>query len=157
MRTRNLGKTGYVGRAMARRRKDAFLATKTKERDRDASLQPRWSRDGREIFYRSTGDRPKIMAVAVETRGGLHLGLPKPLPVGGHQELCQFCVRPSCVHLRVADSFSVDADVNKCVESADDDSAPHPGTAPAWRSPPSLARLPRASRVRPSFRGTTLR
>jgi hypothetical protein len=31
-------------------------------------IQPCWSRDGRELFYRGTGDRPKIMAVAVETR-----------------------------------------------------------------------------------------
>jgi Tol biopolymer transport system component len=42
-------------------------------------IQPRWSRDGRELFYRSTGDRPKIMAVAVQTRGGFHVGRPKPL------------------------------------------------------------------------------
>jgi Tol biopolymer transport system component len=42
-------------------------------------IQPRWSRDGREIFYRSTGDRPKIMAAAVQTRGGFQVGRPKPL------------------------------------------------------------------------------
>lgn len=40
-------------------------------------IQPLWSRDGRELFYRSTGDRPKIMAVAVQ--GGLRFGLPKAL------------------------------------------------------------------------------
>jgi eukaryotic-like serine/threonine-protein kinase len=45
----------------------------------DGGLQPRWSRDGRELFYRSTGERPKIMAVAVQVRGGLRLGRPKPL------------------------------------------------------------------------------
>jgi len=42
-------------------------------------MQPRWSRDGRELFYRSRGERPKIMAVAVRLQGGLHLAPPKPL------------------------------------------------------------------------------
>jgi Tol biopolymer transport system component/tRNA A-37 threonylcarbamoyl transferase component Bud32 len=42
-------------------------------------VQPRWSRDGRELFYRSTGDRPKIMAVAVQVQGGFRLGRPKAL------------------------------------------------------------------------------
>lgn len=42
-------------------------------------IQPRWSRDGRELFYRSTGDRPKIVSVAAQTRGGFHVGHPKPL------------------------------------------------------------------------------
>ncbi|HET7294486.1 MAG TPA: protein kinase [Vicinamibacteria bacterium] len=43
-------------------------------------IQPRWSRDGRELFYRSTGDRPKIMAVKVEqSRGGLRVSRPRPL------------------------------------------------------------------------------
>jgi hypothetical protein len=42
-------------------------------------IQPLWSRNGREIFYRTTGDRPKIMSVAVETRGGIRLGRPRPL------------------------------------------------------------------------------
>ena len=42
--------------------------------------QPRWSRDGRELFYRQeTSDRPKLMAVAVETRGGFRAGTPRPL------------------------------------------------------------------------------
>lgn len=31
--------------------------------------EPCWSRDGRELFYRSGGDRPKLMAVAVDTHG----------------------------------------------------------------------------------------
>jgi serine/threonine-protein kinase len=42
-------------------------------------IQPRWSRNGRELFYRSTGDRPKIMAVAVQPQGGFRLGPPRPL------------------------------------------------------------------------------
>jgi Tol biopolymer transport system component len=45
----------------------------------DGGIQPRWSRNGREIFYRGTGERPKIVAVAVETRGGIRLGRPRPL------------------------------------------------------------------------------
>ena len=31
------------------------------------SGQPRWSRDGRVLFYREEGDRPKLMAVTIET------------------------------------------------------------------------------------------
>ena len=39
-----------------------------------------WSRDGRELFYRSLGERRKLMAVAVDTRGGrLRLGPPQPM------------------------------------------------------------------------------
>jgi hypothetical protein len=41
---------------------------------------PRWSRDGRELFYRSLGERRKLVAVAVDTRGGrLRLGAPQAL------------------------------------------------------------------------------
>jgi len=42
-------------------------------------MEPRWSRDGRELFYRGGGDRPKLMAVAIETRGGFRAGKPRPL------------------------------------------------------------------------------
>jgi serine/threonine-protein kinase len=65
-------------------------------------IQPRWSRDGRELFYRSTGDRPKIMAVAVEVevQSGLRLGRPKALfddvfaVVGGSYDRANYDVAP---------------------------------------------------------------
>jgi eukaryotic-like serine/threonine-protein kinase len=36
----------------------------------NGGFQPRWSRDGRELFYRHIGDRPKVMAVPVQIVGG---------------------------------------------------------------------------------------
>jgi serine/threonine protein kinase/Tol biopolymer transport system component len=45
----------------------------------DGGVQPRWSRDGREVFYRWRGARPKVMAVPVATRGRLSVGRPRPL------------------------------------------------------------------------------
>jgi hypothetical protein len=42
-------------------------------------MQPRWSRNGRELFYRSSGERPKLMAVPVETRGRFRAGAARPL------------------------------------------------------------------------------
>jgi eukaryotic-like serine/threonine-protein kinase len=44
-----------------------------------AGIQPRWSRDGSELFYRTLSDRPKVMAVAVKTRGGFRAGTSRPL------------------------------------------------------------------------------
>ncbi len=42
-------------------------------------MQPRWSRDGRELYYRRFGDRPKLMVVPVETRGLFSAAAPRPL------------------------------------------------------------------------------
>jgi len=42
-------------------------------------FQPRWSRAGDELFYRSIGDRPKLMAVAVKTGGSFQAGAARPL------------------------------------------------------------------------------
>jgi dipeptidyl aminopeptidase/acylaminoacyl peptidase len=43
----------------------------------DGGGAPRWSRDGRELFYYSSGE--KLMVAAVETRPEFHAGLPRPL------------------------------------------------------------------------------
>ncbi|HXJ79171.1 MAG TPA: protein kinase, partial [Candidatus Methylomirabilis sp.] len=45
----------------------------------ESGTQPRWSRNGRELFYRTLGDRPKLMSVAVETRGVFRAGLARPV------------------------------------------------------------------------------
>jgi hypothetical protein len=45
----------------------------------EGGIQPRWSRDGREIFYRSLGEHPKIVGVPVDTRTSLRLGTPAVL------------------------------------------------------------------------------
>ncbi len=45
----------------------------------DGGMQARWSRDGRELFYRGLGDRPKLMAVAVEPGGSFRASVPRPL------------------------------------------------------------------------------
>ena len=43
----------------------------------DGGEAPRWSRDGRELFYYSSAR--KVVAVALETRPQFHAGIPKPL------------------------------------------------------------------------------
>jgi serine/threonine-protein kinase len=40
----------------------------------EGGMQPRWSQDGRELYYRGYGSRPKLMAVPVETRGRFRAG-----------------------------------------------------------------------------------
>jgi serine/threonine-protein kinase len=40
---------------------------------------PRWSRDGRELYFRSMGTRAKLMAVAVDTRGSFRAAEPRAL------------------------------------------------------------------------------
>ncbi len=47
---------------------------------REGGFQPMFSRNGRELFYRSQGDRPKIVSVPIETTGGaFRSGTPQPL------------------------------------------------------------------------------
>jgi Tol biopolymer transport system component len=45
----------------------------------NGGMQPRWSRDGSEIFYRSLGDRPKFMAVPVQTGSRFSASAPRAL------------------------------------------------------------------------------
>ena len=45
----------------------------------EGGIQPRWSRDGRELFYRTLGERPKLIATPMETRGDLRVGPGRPL------------------------------------------------------------------------------
>ena len=42
-------------------------------------MQPKWTRGGREIVYRSLGASPKMMAVAVELGADFRAGTPRPL------------------------------------------------------------------------------
>ncbi len=51
----------------------------------EGGSRPAWSRDGRELFYVSTGDR-RLMSVEVGGSGSsFTMGVPRPLPVGGPQ------------------------------------------------------------------------
>ncbi|HSP07180.1 MAG TPA: hypothetical protein VLR94_08385, partial [Acidobacteriota bacterium] len=45
----------------------------------EGGFQPLFSRDGRELFYRGLGDRPKLMSVSIESRGAFQAGTPRPL------------------------------------------------------------------------------
>lgn len=45
----------------------------------NGGFQPRFSRDGRELFYRSLGDRPKLMSVPIDLSGAFQAGAPQPL------------------------------------------------------------------------------
>jgi hypothetical protein len=45
----------------------------------EGGMQPRWSRDGKELFDRGLGERPKLIAVEVDTRGGFRAGVSRPL------------------------------------------------------------------------------
>ena len=45
----------------------------------DGGMQPKWTRGGREIVYRSLGPAPKMMAVPVELGAVLRAGTPRPL------------------------------------------------------------------------------
>lgn len=45
----------------------------------NGGFQPRFSRDGRELFYRSLGDRPKLMSVPIDLSGAFKAGTPQPL------------------------------------------------------------------------------
>lgn len=45
----------------------------------EGGFQPLFSRDGRELFYRVLGDRPKLMSVSIETREAFHASTPRPL------------------------------------------------------------------------------
>jgi WD40 repeat protein len=45
----------------------------------EGGMQPRWSRDGRELFYRGLGEHPKLMTVTVKTGGSFGASVPRPL------------------------------------------------------------------------------
>jgi hypothetical protein len=45
-------------------------------------MQPKWCRDGKELFYRIDG-AGKLMAAEVKTDGQFQAGVPQPLPLQG--------------------------------------------------------------------------